>query len=121
MDEQLVIQQIKELAEDIAIIKKILNERLPKKRKATTSVKGKRKYGEYKHVLLTDEEHADLLAKYGEDALDYGIKVLDDYIEQSGKSYKGHHFMLDKKWPAERIAEYKKGHAKAKQERSCWQ
>lgn len=48
------------------------------------------KYGEYKHVLLSDEQYSDLVGKYGEDkTLDY-IQYLDNYLETSGRSYKNY-------------------------------
>lgn len=55
----------------------------------------KHKYGEYQHVLLTDKEHTHLLDLYG-DSLDEHIKILDEYIETSGKSYKNHSLVLQK-------------------------
>lgn len=55
----------------------------------------KHKYGEYQHVLLTDKEHAHLVELYGS-SLDEHIKILDEYIETSGKSYKNHSLMLQK-------------------------
>ena len=55
----------------------------------------KHKYGEYSHVLLTDKEHAHLLDLYG-DSLDEHIKILDEYIETSGKKYKNHSLVIQK-------------------------
>ena len=55
----------------------------------------KHKYGEYQHVLLTDEEHTHLVELYGS-SLDEHIKILDEYIETSGKSYKNHSIVLQK-------------------------
>lgn len=55
----------------------------------------KHKYGEYQHVLLTDEEHTHLVELYG-NLLDEHIKILDEYIETSGKSYKNHSLVLQK-------------------------
>lgn len=55
----------------------------------------KHKYGEYQHVLLTDEEHTHLVELYGS-SLDEHIKILDEYIETSGKSYKNHSLVLQK-------------------------
>lgn len=55
----------------------------------------KHKYGEYRHVLLTDEEHTHLVELYGS-SLDEHIKILDEYIETSGKSYKNHSLVLQK-------------------------
>lgn len=55
----------------------------------------KHKYGEYQHVLLTDQEHTHLVELYGS-SLDEHIKILDEYIETSGKSYKNHSLVLQK-------------------------
>ena len=55
----------------------------------------KHKYGEYQHVLLTDKEHAHLVELYGS-SLDEHIKILDEYIETSGKNYKNHSLVLQK-------------------------
>lgn len=55
----------------------------------------KHKYGEYQHVLLTDKEHTHLVELY-ESSLDEHIKILDEYIETSGKSYKNHSLVLQK-------------------------
>ena len=55
----------------------------------------KHKYGEYQHVLLTDKEHTHLVELYGS-SLDEHIKILDEYIETSGKSYNNHSLVLQK-------------------------
>ena len=55
----------------------------------------KHKYGEYQHVLLTDKEHTHLVELYGS-SLDEHIKILDEYIETSGKNYKNHSLVLQK-------------------------
>ena len=63
--------------------------------KLNTNTQSKHKYGEYQHVLLTDKEHTHLLDLYG-DSLDEHIKILDEYIETSGKKYKNHSLVLQK-------------------------
>lgn len=55
----------------------------------------KHKYGEYSHVLLTDKEHTHLIELYG-DSLNEHIKILDEYIETSGKKYKNHSLVIQK-------------------------
>ena len=57
--------------------------------------KQKHKYGEFQHVLLTDKEHTHLIELYG-DSLDEHIKILDEYIEMSGKKYKNHSLVIQK-------------------------
>ena len=63
--------------------------------KLNTNKQSKHKYGEYSHVLLTDKEHTHLLDLYG-DSLDEHIKILDEYIETSGKKYKNHSLVIQK-------------------------
>ena len=63
--------------------------------KPNTNKQSKHKYGEYQHVLLTDKEHAHILDLYG-DSLDEHIKILDEYIETSGKKYKNHSLVIQK-------------------------
>lgn len=69
---------------------KVINNKINTKLKVC-----KHKYGEYQHVLLTDKEHTHLLDLYG-DSLDEHIKILDEYIETSGKKYKNHSLVLQK-------------------------
>jgi len=69
---------------------KIINNKINNKLEVS-----KHKYGEYSHVLLTDKEHTHLLDLYG-DSLDEHIKILDEYIETSGKKYKNHSLVIQK-------------------------
>lgn len=64
----------------------------------------KHKYGEYQHVRLTDAQYKNLVGKFGEDLVTIAIRVLDEYIQTSGKSYKDHNLVLQK-WPIERARE----------------
>lgn len=63
--------------------------------KNTNNKVSKHKYGEFQHVLLTDKEHTHLLDLYG-NSLDEHIKILDEYIETSGRKYKNHSLVLQK-------------------------
>ena len=63
--------------------------------KNTNNKVSKHKFGEYSHVLLTDKEHTHLLNLYG-NSLDEHIKILDEYIETSGKKYKNHSLVIQK-------------------------
>lgn len=67
----------------------------PNTNKLNTNTQSKHKYGEFKHVLLTDKEHTHLLDLYG-NSLDEHIKILDEYIETSGKKYKNHSLVIQK-------------------------
>lgn len=60
----------------------------------------KHKYGEYHHVLLDDNQYERLKKLYG-DSLDEHIRILDEYIETSGKKYKNHSLVIQK-WVHER-------------------
>lgn len=69
---------------------KVINNKINTKLKVS-----KHKYGEFQHVLLTDKEHTHLLDLYG-NSLDEHIKILDEYIETSGKKYKNHSLVIQK-------------------------
>lgn len=59
--------------------------------------KRKRKYGEYSRVSLTDDELNRLNSEYGEELTQKAIKRLDEYIQETGKSYKDHNLTL-RRW-----------------------
>lgn len=71
-----------------------------KKEKAST----KHKHGEYKNVLLTDDEYNKLLEQYGSSSLETIITYLDEYIEMKGTKYKSHYLVI-KKWAAKAALE----------------
>lgn len=52
------------------------------------------KYGEFKHVLLTDSEHQKLCEEYGEAATKKYIKAVDEYCEMKGKTYKNYNLTV---------------------------
>ena len=56
----------------------------------------KHKYGEYNHVLLTDEQYKNLITDFPKD-YELMIKNLDEYIEMKGAKYKNHYLTM-KKW-----------------------
>ena len=64
----------------------------------------KHKYGEYKHVLLTDSEYNKLLEQYGSSGIEEIITYLDEYLEMKGTKYKSH-YMVIKKWGAKAALE----------------
>lgn len=53
----------------------------------------KHKYGEFKHVVLTDKQYESLKEKYKE-SLDEHIRILDEYCETSGKTYKNYALVI---------------------------
>lgn len=74
--------------------------RIDKEKKKNT----KHKYGEYKNVLLTDEEYNKLLEQYGSSSIETIITYLDEYIEMKGTKYKSHYLVI-KKWGAKAALE----------------
>jgi len=56
----------------------------------------KHKYGEYKHVMLTDMEKSKLVEELGQQTFDKCVTRLDEYIEQTGKKYKNHNLVMHK-------------------------
>lgn len=59
--------------------------------------KKKHKYGEYKNVLLTDEEKERLIQELGEYKFNLCIKKLDEGIELKGYKYRSHNMAI-RKW-----------------------
>lgn len=57
----------------------------------------RKKYGEYNHVLLTDEQYQKLIADYSADKITEYIKKIDEYCQQYGKSYKDYNLTI-RKW-----------------------
>lgn len=54
------------------------------------------KYGAYKHVLLTDEQYKKLCSEHGEPDTKLAIKKVDDYCEETGKTYKNYLLVLNR-------------------------
>ena len=54
-------------------------------------------YGEYKHILLTDDQYNRLVSDYGEKAVIEGIRKVDEYCQEHGKTYKDYNLTL-RKW-----------------------
>lgn len=48
------------------------------------------KYGEYKHVLLSDDQYSSLIKDFSEAKVKDYIRRVDEYCEQHGKSYKNY-------------------------------
>ena len=71
-----------------------------------TPKKTKHKYGEYKNVLLTDEELQKLKTEYSDD-WQKRIENLSAYVESTGKKYKSHYATI-RNW-ARKDAEQKPG------------
>lgn len=55
------------------------------------------KYGEFKHVILTDKQYTALVDDYGEQTLADAIKRVDEYCEESGKRYSNYAIVI-RRW-----------------------
>lgn len=55
------------------------------------------KFGEYKHVMLSDEQYARLVNDYGLDAITEYIRRVDEYCQQYGKRYSDYNLTI-RKW-----------------------
>lgn len=54
------------------------------------------KYGEYKHVLLTGTQYANLVEEFGVKTADEYIQKVDEYCQQNGKTYKDYNLTVRK-------------------------
>jgi hypothetical protein len=64
----------------------------------------KHKYGEFKHVSLTDDEKERLLSDIGQDIFDKCITKLDEYIEMKGYKANNHNLCI-RKWVIKAVNE----------------
>lgn len=78
---------------------------------STDTASQKHKYGQYKHVLLTDEELFKLTEKEGADRVDKAITFLDEYIEMKGYKAKSHYLALIK-WVFQAVTEQERRQGK---------
>lgn len=62
-------------------------------------------YGEFKNVLLSEEEYIKLMEALNADAVSMLVTELDSYIESTGKNYKSHYATLQN-WARRRIKEH---------------
>lgn len=68
----------------------------------------KEKYGEYNHVLLTDDEYNRLCNDYSQESVQKAIKFLDEYIEEKGYKSQSHNLSM-RRWVFEAIGCVKGG------------
>lgn len=88
-------------ATDIDIDKEQEKEVLPKGN--TKKRAAKSKYGEYQHVMLTDNEYNNLADSFGVEVRDKAIKFLDEYIEEKGYKSKSHNLSI-RRWVIDAIS-----------------
>lgn len=82
--------------------KNLKNERIQYARTRTQNSNFKSSYGEFKNVLLTDDEYNLLIEQFGNP--EQLIKRLDEYKEQSGKRYNSDYIAI-KNWVVEAVKE----------------
>lgn len=83
--------------------------------------KSKHKYGEFKRVLLTDEELEKLNKEFGEEKTQKAITYLDEYIEMKGAKYKSHYLAM-RKWVFSAVEEKEQKSAKTNDKsKSMWE
>lgn len=70
----------------------------------------KHKFGEYKHVLLSDDDHQKLCSEFGESLVQDAIRKVDEYCETSGKTYKNYNLVI-RRWGIDRAKEDARGKA----------
>lgn len=66
------------------------------------SKKTKHKYGQYQHVLLTDDEYNRLGVDYGDLTRNAAIKFLDEWIEEKGYKSKSHNLAI-RRWVVDAV------------------
>lgn len=81
----------------------------------------KRRYGEYQHVLLTDNEYENIANSFGIPMRDKAIRFLDEYIEEKGYKSKSHNLAI-RRWVIQAVQEQeakegkKQGYSKGRKE-----
>lgn len=78
----------KEDKEKVKEKEELINIYAPEQKKVKSEKPVKHKYGNFQHVLLTDNDYQGLAADF--DDLQERIQRLDDYLENTGKVYKNH-------------------------------
>lgn len=73
----------------------------------------KHKYGEYQHILLTDDELDRLKKDFGETDTQKAIKLLDEAIEMKGYKYKSHNLAI-RKWVMQEVKKQKGSSGKSR-------
>ena len=77
----------------------------------------KHKYGEFKHVLLTDAEYGKLAEEYGTIICCKAINFLDAYIEEKGYKSKSHYLAI-RRWVIDAVKDRDKAQPKSQVSRA---
>ena len=96
----------KDIDKDIKKENIIINNNTKEKDSVNASHTQKHKHGEYKNVLLSDDELEKLNETYGADTTQRAITYLDEYIEMKGYKAKSHYLCI-RKWVISALAEHK--------------
>ena len=109
------------LRNSISSSKSISNSKSNKDGVVGEEKKQKHKYGEFKRVLLTDEELEKLNTEFGEEKTQKAITYLDEYIEMKGAKYKSHYLAM-RKWVFNAVEEKEQKSAKTNDKgKSMWE
>lgn len=76
----------------------------PKKPKKKKEAPVKKAYGEYKNVLLTDNEYENIANAHGWEMREKAIKFLDEYIEEKGYKSQSHNLAI-RRWVIDAVKE----------------
>lgn len=68
-----------------------------KERKEDIKKDTKKTFGVYRHVRLTDSQVERLILEYGQQLFDKAVNRLDEYIQETGKTYKDHNLTI-RRW-----------------------
>lgn len=66
------------------------------KKKSASARPARHKHGQFGHVLLTDDQFDALVAKHGSTETENAIRAVDEYCEQSGKTYRNYALVMEK-------------------------
>lgn len=83
-------------------------ERKSLKKAFKESKPSKHKYGEYKKVLLTDEQRDRLINELGQSTFEKCVKKLDEYMQETGKRYSDHNLTI-RRWVIKAVAQEQGG------------
>lgn len=95
-------EQLLERSEKIldALIRLAENKTGPPKKssseKASTPKPPRKKYGEYKHVLLTNEQYERLVKDFGETTVKQYIQAVDEYVQMHDSPYQDYNLTIRK-------------------------